>query len=62
VTERFAFKTKYFYDAENRDAFRERYDAIPFYEKAMETTLLAAGAVGVVALALLGVVAGLGGI
>jgi hypothetical protein len=37
---------------------------MPFYEKAMENTLLA-GAVGVVALvvlALLGVVAGLGGI
>jgi len=63
VTERFAFKTKYFYDAENRDAFRERYDAMPVYEKAAENALLAAGAVGLAALAVLvvlGVTVGFG--
>ena len=62
VTERFAFKTKYFYDDENRDAFREQYEAMPFYEKAMENTLLAVGAVGVVVLVLLGVFLSIGGL
>lgn len=60
VTERFAFKTKYFYDAENRDAFREQYEAMPFYEKAMENTPLAVGTVVVVALVVLGIVVGVG--
>jgi len=36
VTERFALKTKYFYDEENLDAFREEYAAMPLHEKAME--------------------------
>ncbi|UPV73950.1 restriction endonuclease [Halorussus limi] len=45
VTERFVFKTKYFYDEENRDAFREQYEAMPFHEKAMENTPLTVGAV-----------------
>ena len=62
VTERFAFKSKYFYDEENRDAFREQYEAMPFYEKAMENTLLAVGAVGVVVLVLLGVFLSIGGL
>ncbi|EMA66296.1 restriction endonuclease [Halorubrum kocurii] len=62
VTERFAFKTKYFYDAENRDAFREEYESMPFYEKAMENTLLAVGTVVVAVLILLGVLVSLGGI
>ena len=63
VTERFAFKTKYFYDAENRDAFRERYEAMPVYEKAAENALLAAGAIGLAALVVLvvlGVTVGFG--
>jgi restriction endonuclease Mrr len=62
VTERFAFKTKYFYDAENRDAFREEYEAMPFYEKAMENMPLAAGAVAVVALVLVGALLSIGGL
>jgi len=51
VTERFALKTKYFYDEGNREAFREEYAAMPFHEKAMENALLAYG--GVVATLLL---------
>ena len=62
VTERFAFKTKYFYDDENRDAFREEYESMAFYEKAMENTPLAVGAVCVVALVLLGVLLSIGGL
>ena len=62
VTERFALKTKYFYDETNRDAFRDQYDAMPFYEKAMENTLLAVGAVVLVALVLLGLLATVPGI
>jgi len=61
VTERFAFKTKYFYDEENRDAFREQYASMPFYEKAMENTPLAVGAVVVLVLILLGAFVSLGG-
>jgi restriction endonuclease Mrr len=41
VTERFALKTKYFYDEENLEAFREEYAAMPIHEKAMENKLLA---------------------
>ena len=62
VTERFAFKTKYFYDAENRDAFREEYESMPLREKAMENTPLAVGTVVLVGLVLLGAVVSLGGI
>ena len=51
VTERFALKTKYFYDEDNREAFREEYAAMPIHEKAMENTLLVGG--GVVAALLL---------
>jgi hypothetical protein len=61
VTERFAFKTKYFYDDENRDAFREEYESMAFYDKAMENTPLAVGAVCVV-LVLLGVLLSIGGL
>ncbi|MDL0136227.1 restriction endonuclease [Halobacterium salinarum] len=45
VTERFALKTKYFYDEENLEAFREEYAAMPHHEKAMENKLLAGGGV-----------------
>jgi len=45
VTERFALKTKYFYDKENLETFREEYDAMPLHEKAMENRLLAGGSV-----------------
>jgi restriction endonuclease Mrr len=55
VTERFAFKTKYFYDDSNLEAFRDEYDAMPFYEKAMENPRLTVGAV----LVLIGTLGGL---
>jgi len=41
VTERFALKTKYFYDEENLEAFRGEYAAMPIHEEAMENKLLA---------------------
>ena len=62
VTERFAFKTKYFYDEANRDAFREQYEAMPFYEKAMENTPLTVGTVVIVVLVLLGILVSIGGL
>jgi restriction endonuclease Mrr len=42
VTERFALKTKYFYDDANREAFRDQYAAMPYHEKALENKPLAA--------------------
>jgi len=51
VTERFALKTKYFYDEANREAFREEYDSMPVHHKAMENPSLVAGIIGVVLLA-----------
>ena len=45
ITERFALKTKYFYNEENLDSFRAEYAEMPFYEQAMENKLLAAGSV-----------------
>ena len=43
VTERFAFKTKYFYDEDNLEAFRKEYAAMPFYRKPFENKPLVAG-------------------
>jgi len=62
VTERFALKTKYFYDETNRDEFRTKYDAMPFYKKAMENTIPAVGAVLLVTIVLLGLLASVGGL
>ena len=62
VTERFAFKTKYFYDESNRDTFQDQYDAMPFYEKAMENIPLAFGVVVLIVFLLLGLLATVGGI
>jgi len=62
VTKRFAFKTKYCYDEANRDSFQEEYEAMPFYEKAMENTRLAVSVVVLVVLVLLGVLASVGGL
>jgi len=62
VTERFALKTKYFYDETNRDVFRDQYDTMPFYKKAMENTPLAVGAVVLVVFVLLGLLVSVGGI
>jgi restriction endonuclease Mrr len=53
VTERFALKTKYFYDEENVEAFRKEYAHMAIHEKAMENTPLV-GAVVVATLLLLG--------
>jgi len=36
VTERFFLKKKYFYDDENLEEFRRRYDEMPFYRKPIE--------------------------
>jgi len=57
VTERFALKTKYFYDEQNREAFREEYAAMPFHQKAMENKLLAAGGVVATLLIVVGLLA-----
>ena len=43
VTERFALATKYFYDEDNREAFREEYEAMAPHRKAMENPPLAVG-------------------
>ena len=43
VTEQFVFKTKYFYNEDNLDTFREEYAAMGPHEKAMENPLLAGG-------------------
>jgi restriction endonuclease Mrr len=51
VTERFALRTKYFYDQENLETFREQYAEMPIHERAMENKPLVGG--GVVATVLL---------
>ncbi|SIR65732.1 restriction endonuclease [Natronorubrum thiooxidans] len=45
VTERFALKTKYFYDETNLEAFRAEYDDMSVLEKARENVPLAVGTV-----------------
>ena len=50
VTDRFFFSTKYFYDEENLERFREEYDEMAIHEKAMENKPLVAGAVVVAVL------------
>ncbi|OVE85022.1 restriction endonuclease [Natronolimnobius baerhuensis] len=45
VTERFALKTKYFYDEANLERFREEYEDMAIHEKAGENVALAAGSV-----------------
>ncbi|MEZ3145615.1 restriction endonuclease [Halobaculum sp. MBLA0143] len=54
VVERFALRTKYFYDEENLEAFREEYADLPPHQKAAENEFLVGGAA---AAALVGVVA-----
>ncbi|QSG16392.1 restriction endonuclease [Halapricum desulfuricans] len=56
ATERFALKTKYFYDEGNLEAFREEYAEMPLHKKAMENKLLAGGSVVVTLLVLIGLV------
>ena len=43
VTDRFALKTKYFYDEENLDAFREAYSEMGPLKKATENPTVAGG-------------------
>lgn len=45
VTERFALRTKCFYDRENLESFREEYEEMSLHEKAMENAPLAVGTV-----------------
>jgi restriction endonuclease Mrr len=54
VTERFALKTKYFYDRDNLEAFRAEYAAMPLHEKAMENMPLAGGSAILLLLLLVG--------
>jgi restriction endonuclease Mrr len=60
VTGRFFLSTKYFYDERNRDQFREQYEAMPVYERAMENPPLVAGAVAAAVLVTLLVLSGVG--
>jgi restriction endonuclease Mrr len=61
VTERFALKTKYFYDEENLEAFRAEYAEMPIHEKAMENKWLAGGSAVATLLLLIGLLV-IGGI
>jgi restriction endonuclease Mrr len=45
VTERFALKTKYFYDEQNLKPFRKEYAEMALHEKAMENKWLVGGSV-----------------
>jgi restriction endonuclease Mrr len=54
VTERFALKTKYFYDEDNLSTFREEYAEMPLHEKAMENKLLVGVSVVVMLLLIIG--------
>ncbi len=57
VTDRFVLKTKYFYNEENLQAFREQYAAMSVFQKAQENRLLAGGIVLIVLL-IVGVLVG----
>jgi restriction endonuclease Mrr len=54
VTKRFALKTKYFYDEQNLEAFREEYAEMPIHEKAMENKPLVGGSIVTTLLVILG--------
>jgi restriction endonuclease Mrr len=56
VTERFALKTKYFYDGQNLEAFREEYEQMPLYRKVLENKPLAASGTGMILIVLLGLI------
>ena len=60
VTERFALKTKYFYDETNREAFREEYAAMAIHEKAMENKPLVGGGLFAVFVAAIAILIGTG--
>ena len=59
VTERFALRTKFFYDEANRDTFRAEYAAMPVHEKALENTTLVGVVMAVVLLVVVGLLAAL---
>jgi restriction endonuclease Mrr len=61
VTEQFALKTKYFYDEDNLEAFREEYAQMPIHEKAMENRPLVGGGVIATLLVIVGLLV-MGGI
>ena len=56
VTESFFLAEKYFFDAENAAAFREEYEAMPFYRKPLENPRLVAGVAVVFVLLVLALV------
>jgi len=58
VTERFALKTKYFYNEQNLEAFREEYADMPIRQKVMENKLLAGGSAVAVLLVVIGLFVG----
>jgi restriction endonuclease Mrr len=60
VTERFALRRKYFYDEANLEAFRERYERMPVYRKAMENRPLVGGSVAVTVLVVVATLVSLG--
>jgi restriction endonuclease Mrr len=62
VTERFALKTKYFYDEENLEAFREKYESMAIHEKAMENPLLLGGSAVTILVLLFGILALIAGL
>ena len=60
VTGQFFFSTKHFYDETNREQFREQYEAMPVYERAMENPPLVVGVVVATLLAVLLLLSGVG--
>jgi restriction endonuclease Mrr len=54
VAERFALKTKYFYDEKNLDAFHEKYAEMPLHKKAVENKRLVVGSIVAVLLIFVG--------
>lgn len=60
VTERFALKTKYFYDEDNLEAFREEYEAMPIYRKPLENIPLVVGSLVATLVSLILLVSSLG--
>ncbi|GGJ09823.1 hypothetical protein GCM10008995_19660 [Halobellus salinus] len=54
VTERFALKPKYFYDENNLETFRGKYEQMLIQQKAMENRPLTGGGVLAVLLLVLG--------
>ena len=60
VTERFAFKRKYFYDESNLETFRSEYEAMPIHEKAQENLPLVVGMLLLTLVLLVGGLAGTG--